>query len=82
MVGEYDAVLGETLKAGVMGTEESAMTLVCARRPALCRIVSVSENQVSALPAPPAAAGPARPRPPAAVTLRPRGAALIMLNIS
>jgi hypothetical protein len=50
MVGEYDAVLGETLEAGVMGTEESAMTLVCARRPALCRIVSVSDNQVSAPP--------------------------------
>jgi hypothetical protein len=46
MVAEYDRVLEQTLREHVMGTEESAMTVTCARSPLLCNVISVSENHL------------------------------------
>ena len=46
-VAEFDGVLEETLHAGYMGTEESVMTVGCARARHLCEVVSVSENHLA-----------------------------------
>ena len=46
MVSEYDRVLEQTLREHVMGTEESAMTVTCARSSLLCHVISVSENHL------------------------------------
>ena len=45
---EYDRVLRETLAAGLMGTEESGLTVACARRGgALCHVQSASANHLA-----------------------------------
>lgn len=45
-VAEFDRVIQHTLEAGYMGTEESAMTVGCARASHLCHVISVSENHL------------------------------------
>jgi len=45
-VAEFDRVIQQTLEAGYMGTEESAMTVGCTRARHLCHVISVSQNHL------------------------------------